>query len=125
MREKFARGNIYTLKKDVKAADIEYTPHAKFTGVYLKHLVTGDMTDGLISCHIVKVDPNCVLDFHQHENAVEIHEVIEGDGICTIGQKDVKYEVGSLGVMPKGVPHKIAAGKDGIAVLAKFTPPLK
>lgn len=125
LKKRFEDGIIYTLDNDIMGQDIAYTPHPKFKGVALKHLVTGDMTDGLISCHIVKVEPGCVLDFHSHENAVEIHEVIEGSGICTIRDKNVKYNVGVLGVMPKGVPHKIAAGKDGITVLAKFAPPLK
>lgn len=125
MKEIFENGSIYTLDNDVMGEDIAYTPHPKFKGVALKHLVTGDMTDGLISCHIVKVEPDCVLDFHSHENSVEIHEIIQGSGICTIGDKEVEYEVGSLGVMPKGVNHKIVAGKEGITVLAKFAPPLK
>jgi len=107
-----------------KSARIEYTPHKKFIGVYMKHLVTGAMTDNRISCHLVKADPFCVLEAHTHPEQVEIHEVIEGDGICIIADKKVPYFPGVVEAIPQGITHEVQAGKDGIYILATFTPAL-
>jgi hypothetical protein len=41
-----------------------------------------------------------------------------------IGDKDVDYLPGVNGVLPAGMPHRIAAGKEWIYILAKFTPAL-
>ncbi|MDR2734898.1 MAG: cupin [Spirochaetota bacterium] len=107
-----------------KSKGIEYAPHKKFKGVYLKHLVTGAMTDNRISCHLVKVDPFCVLEAHTHPEQIEIHEVIDGDGVCTIADKKLQYTPGVVEAVPQGVTHEVVAGKDGIYILAKFVPAL-
>jgi quercetin dioxygenase-like cupin family protein len=107
-----------------KSAGIAYTPHKKFEGVYLKHLVTGAMTDNRISCHLVKVDPFGVLGAHNHPEQIEIHEVIAGDGTCVIADRKVQYTPGVVEAVPQGVTHEVTAGKDGIYILAKFVPAL-
>ncbi len=60
---------------------VQWNNHPKFKGVYLKHLIKGDETDGQLSCHMVKVDPGCVLESHIHENEWELDEIIEGEGV--------------------------------------------
>ena len=101
-----------------------YVPHKAFKGVYLKHLVTGGMTDGRVSSHLVKVDSHCVLETHTHPEQVEIHEVIQGTGECTIGGRTVPYAPGTVEVIPQNTPHKVTAGANGLYILAKFAPPL-
>lgn len=104
--------------------DISYIPHKTFKGVYLKHLVISDMTDGCISSHLVKVEPFCSLDMHTHPEQVEIHEVIQGSGICQIADNQIDYAPGTAAVILKNTPHKVTAGENGLYILAKFTPPL-
>ena len=120
----FENGFVITKDDITNAAQIDFTPHAKFKGVYLKHLVTSDMTGGQVSSHLVKVEPNCVLDHHIHENNLEIHEVIAGSAKALVGEQEVDYLPGTIGVLPAKVPHKITAGEEGVYILAKFTPAL-
>lgn len=120
----FENGQIGTISEIIKSEDRNFNPHPKFKGVYLKNLVTGDMTGNKISCHLVKVDPFCTLDTHVHENNLEIHEIISGSATCYIGENKISYNVGTIGVIPKNISHKVEAGENGIYILAKFTPAL-
>ena len=106
------------------SSDIDYTPHKTFKGVYLKHLVKGEMTEGRISCHLVKVEPFCSLDVHVHHEQLEIHEVILGTGECRIAEKRIQYTPGTVEVIPQNASHKVTAGENGLYILAKFTPAL-
>ena len=120
----FENGKIFTKTEIFNAQELDFVPHAKFKGVSLKHLVKGAMTGGLISSHLVRVEPGCVLDTHIHENNLEIHEVIAGSGKAMVGDKEVDYLPGVIGVLPAGMSHRIVAGEEGIYILAKFTPAL-
>lgn len=122
--EVFERGTIYDDLTTTKSDSIDFTPHKTFKGVFLKHLVKGEATNNKLSCHLVKVEPNCTLETHVHSDSVEIHEVIHGDGECKIADNQVQYVVGTIGVIPKDVQHKVTAGKDGLYILAKFSPAL-
>jgi quercetin dioxygenase-like cupin family protein len=120
----FDNGKIYTKTEIIDAQNLDFVPHAKFKGVSLKQLVTGAMTGGQVSSHLVRVEPGCVLDTHIHEKNLEIHEVIAGSAKAMVGDKEVDYVPGVIGILPAGVPHRIAAGEEGIYILAKFTPAL-
>jgi quercetin dioxygenase-like cupin family protein len=120
----FETGTICTVDGAVNAQKIEFTPHAKFKGVSIKHLVTGKTTNNRISCHLVKVEAGCTLDTHVHEKNLEIHEVIRGDGTLILADKTFTYSTGSIGVIPVNVVHKVEAGKNGLCILAKFSPAL-
>jgi len=101
-----------------------FVPHAKFDGVALKHLVTGQSTEGRVSVHLVRVESGCALDTHTHPGQVEIHQVIEGSGKCQIGDDPLVYQPGVIGVVPAGVPHKVVAGSNGLFMLSTFSPAL-
>ena len=103
---------------------IEFAPHKTFKGVSLKHLVKGEVTNGRISSHLVKVEPFCSLDEHSHPEQIEIHEVIQGTGECFIAGKKTTYTPGTVTVIPQGIPHSVIAGENGLYILAKFTPSL-
>lgn len=110
--------------RDDAAGKIPWNQHPKFKGVYLKHLIKGADTDGKLSCHMVKIDPNAILEEHIHENQWELHEVIEGEGQFLLDAKQTRYYPGCMGIIPMGTNHKVVAGKTGLVLLAKFFPAL-
>jgi len=119
-----AKGSATYVDRDVAMGEIPWHPHSKFKGVFLKHVVTGADTEGRVSCHLVRIDPNAVLEDHAHDGQWEIHEVIEGEGRFMLGSKETPYRPGRIAVIPKGVRHKVIAGGDGLFLLAKFFPAL-
>lgn len=111
-------------KKMVSTESLPWNPHPKFAGVSLKHLVTGKDTGGRISLHHVRIDPNCTIGDHTHVGMVEIHDVLEGAGTCTLAGTAISYIPGVVGVMPADHVHRIEAGDGGLLLLATFSPPL-
>ena len=87
-------------------------------------MIKGTDTEGLLSCHLVPIDPDSVLEQHVHEGQWELHEVIEGEGSFILGAKKTPYYRGRMGIIPKGTNHKVIAGKNGLVLLAKFFPAL-
>jgi mannose-6-phosphate isomerase-like protein (cupin superfamily) len=117
-----ANGTIHYSDRSENISDIEWSKHPKFNGVYLKNMIQGADTCGLFSSHIVKIDPNCCLETHCHENQMELHEVIEGDGSCKLIEDVFDYHFGKMAVIPKGESHMVQAGENGLTLLAKFFP---
>jgi quercetin dioxygenase-like cupin family protein len=109
----------------IRNADaLVWNPHAKFPGVSLKHLITGNDTGGHLSLHHVRVDPGCAIGDHIHAGMVEIHDVLEGEGICILDNQEIRYSPGSMGVMPADKVHRVVAGDKGLLILATFSPAL-
>jgi quercetin dioxygenase-like cupin family protein len=108
----------------VPTESLPWNPHPKFAGVSLKHLVTGKDTGGRISLHHVRIDPSCIIGDHTHAGMVEIHDVLEGTGTCTLAGMTISYIPGVVGVMPADQVHRVEAGDGGMLLLAKFSPPL-
>ncbi len=117
-----ANGTIHYSDRSENISDVEWVKHPKYKGVYLKHLIKGADTNGLFSSHLVKVDPECCLETHSHENELELHEVIEGDGSCQLINETFDYYFGKMAVIPKGESHMVHAGGNGLTILAKFFP---
>jgi mannose-6-phosphate isomerase-like protein (cupin superfamily) len=117
-------GSVTYMDRDDAIGEIPWNQHPKFKGVYLKHIIKGTDTEGLLSCHIVKIDPDAVLEEHAHENQWELHEVLEGEGRFILKSKETPYYPGQMGIIPKGTNHKVIAGKSGLILLAKFFPAL-
>jgi quercetin dioxygenase-like cupin family protein len=115
---------VYFADKQIDIDTLAWNPHPTFKGVYLKHLVTGNDTGNRLSCHIVKIEPNCILDTHLHDGKMEIHEVVGGSGTMYLDGKNISYTVGRICVIPANTLHKVIAGKDGLYLFAKFTPAL-
>lgn len=122
---KVLAGNVFFTDKLISIRDLPWNPHPKYKGVCLKHLILGKDTDKQLSCHIVKIEPDCILDTHVHDGKIEIHEVVAGSGQFYLEDKETDYSVGKISVIPAGIPHKIVAGKDGLYLFAKFTPALQ
>jgi quercetin dioxygenase-like cupin family protein len=123
---KTARGHETTVSTDSNqdAGSLPWNSHPKFAGVALKHLVTGKDTGGRISLHHVRVDPGCAIGDHIHAGQVEIHDVICGEGTCTVAGKEIRYVSGIMGIMPADTLHRVDAGAEGLLLLATFSPPL-
>ncbi|WP_027722248.1 cupin domain-containing protein [Maridesulfovibrio zosterae] len=119
-----ANGTVETINGQIHSSDCEWNPHPAFDGVHLKHLITGNETDGQLSCHMVQVAPDCILETHMHDNQWELHEVIKGSGEATIENCNTKYHPGRSAVIPKGKLHSVKAGPEGLTMLAKFFPAL-
>ena len=120
-----ANGSITYVERDDQTSNIQWNEHPKFKRVYIKHLIRGADTEGKLSSHLVKIDPDCVLEQHVHEAQWELHEVIEGDGSFVLGTKETPYYPGRMGIIPKGMIHSVRAGKSGLVLLAKFFPALQ
>lgn len=103
---------------------IKWNPHPKFNGIYLKHIITGKETGGMLSSHVVRLDSFSELGNHIHEGQVEIHEVVSGTGFCLINGVKYEYTPGVTAVIPADTPHSVKAGKDGLYLMAKFSPAL-
>ncbi|HWP97534.1 MAG TPA: cupin domain-containing protein [Syntrophomonadaceae bacterium] len=103
---------------------LAWNEHNLFKGVYLKHLVRGEDTNGLLSCHLVKVNPGSILDTHTHNGTLEIHEVIEGEGMCLLADRAINYQPGTVTLIPADTLHKVVAGDKGLFLLTKFAPAL-
>lgn len=122
--EAFNSGSLKLPTTVVNFADIPWREHPTFDGVELKHIVTAKDTGGGFSYHLVRIAPNKSIGNHIHETQLETHEVIAGSGVCINDGIAIPYEVGTISIMPAGVPHEVNAGKDGLYLFAKFIPAL-
>ncbi|PKP61615.1 cupin [Candidatus Atribacteria bacterium HGW-Atribacteria-1] len=122
--KKIDEGKIVYLEKEVNAKELNWNAHLAFKGVFLKHLVKGENTEGKFSCHLVKVEAGCEIGEHIHEEQWELHEIIEGAGKGVLANKEIVYKLGVSIVIPKGVKHKVIAGENDLYLLAKFAPAL-
>lgn len=124
MLKNFEKGTIYLPASGKKAEDLPWVEHKAFKGVFLKHLIKGEDTGGALSCHLVRINSGCCIDHHTHEGKLEVHEVIEGSGNCQVNDEFIPYMPGSVALIPADIDHKVVAGKEGIFLLAKFSPAL-
>ena len=122
--EAFNEGHLVLPNKTIDFDNVPWNQHPTFEGVELKHIVTSSDTNGEFSYHLVKIAPNKSILNHIHELQLETHEVISGDGTCINNQFKIHYYPGVISIMPKGIPHEVHAGNDGLLLLAKFIPAL-
>jgi len=123
--------NLARTDGDSDLSALPWNPHPRFAGVALRHLVTGADTGGALSAHLVRIEAGAELSSHVHEGSLELHEVVRGLGVCTLGRRKVVYQPGVCGLIPAGVAHSVKAqakqdGQDGedLYILAKFAPAL-
>lgn len=120
----FETGRLLTENTTKDFNDIPWSIHPIFTGVYLKHLITSNDTDGAFSYHLVKIEPNMEIGTHIHQTQLETHEVISGDGTCINNACEIEYKIGTISILPASIKHSVKAGKDGLYLFAKFFPAL-
>lgn len=119
----FNGGKVVYQNREVDIEKLEWNKNNN-KGVYLKHIIKGEDTDGKFSCHIVKIESGCEIGQHIHEGNWELHEVIAGEGKCFLEDKEVLYSVGTLSVIPQGMEHKVMAINGDLYLFAKFIPAL-
>jgi len=56
--EKFETGKLLLPSNQINFESVSWSPHAKFEGVALKHLITSKDTNGVFSYHLVRIAPN-------------------------------------------------------------------
>lgn len=115
---------IVSTDSEWKAGSLPWNPHPKFAGVFLRHLVTGHETGGRMSLHHVRIDAGCSIGDHTHAGQVEVHDVLEGKGTCTVTGKEIPYVPGIMGIVPADTIHRVDAATEGLLLLATFSPPL-
>ena len=123
-RNLFESGRRRIGRTDCAVNEIGWNPHPTFKGVFMKHVVTGADTNGRLSCHLVRIEPGCEIGDHIHAGKMELHEVMAGEGRCEIGDETVDYAPGTIAYIPDDIHHRVMAGKDGLELLAKFSPAL-
>lgn len=123
-KTEFETGTVITDSTLDSSENADFVPHKSFQGVSIKLLAGGDNTGGALSLHLVHVEPHCCLETHKHPQNLEIHKVVGGSGSAIIGDNSGEYLIGSVGVIPMGVPHRVTAGENGLYILATFSPAL-
>ena len=118
------QGRIEYSDKTVDVSSLIWNPHPAYAGVSLKHLVTGQDTEGKFSCHLVRIEAGYEIGEHIHEGKWELHEVIYGDGNCIILDREISYQPGIEAVIPADIKHRVIANESDLYFLAKFVPAL-
>ena len=117
-------GKIEYSNNIIAVEDLKWNEHPVFKGVFMKHIITGEKTNGLFSSHIVKINPGCEIGLHTHEGKTEIHEIVEGTGSGFIDEKEIEYKAGIISFIPADINHHVIAGIEGLFIFAKFFPAL-
>ncbi len=120
----FIKGKLITIEEEFDLNETEWNNHPD-KGVQLKHLITGKDSSNKISCHLVKIEPNCKITLHSHSKNLELHEVVDGYGEIIMANKTSQYNKGAITIIPDNIEHEVIAGKKGLYILAKFIPALK
>ncbi|MCL2790915.1 MAG: cupin domain-containing protein [Desulfobulbus sp.] len=116
----FDQGTIIHGTKRLSAASLAWNKHQTFAGVSLKNLLTGEDTDGMLTCHLVRIEPNMSIGRHSHPDSLELHEVVAGSGVCVTQNGTIPYTPGTMSVIGRDLPHEVHAGEDGLYLFAKF-----
>lgn len=122
--KRISEGKIVYPEKEFSVTDLDWNPHPSFTGVFLKHLVKGDSSNGKFSCHLIRITDGFEIGDHVHEGKWELIDVIGGAGKGVIAGKEIACELGVTMVVPAYVQHKIVADDGDVYLLAKFIPAL-
>jgi len=120
----FNKGKLYINGECVDIESLMWNEHPTDKGVFFKHIISGASTNSRLSYHLVKVNPDCEIDIHNHAGKTELHEIIGGRGHCMIEQEKIDYHKGVIGFIPADKNHLVKAEKEGLFILAKFFPAL-
>ena len=116
----FVQGTVIHGAECTSALSLAWNRHKTFAGVFLKNLLGNESTSGMLSCHLVRIDPNMSIGLHSHPDSMELHEVIAGNGTCVIPDGTFSYAPGTISVIAHDTPHEVHAGGDGLYLFAKF-----
>lgn len=117
-------GKIINLENTILINKLQWKEHPVNKGVSLLHLITGNMTNGLFSSHLVKIDKSCSIAQHTHPDHYELHEVICGAGTVIMRNNEIEYKSGIMAVIPQNIEHSVHAKNENLYLMAKFFPAL-
>ena len=115
---------LITLETTKNLLDLPWNAHPNFEGVELKHLITAKESQGIFSYHLVRILPYKKIGYHNHQEQIETHEVMDGSGICILDGQEYPYQPSCMTIFPQKVNHEIIAKAEGLMLLAKFFPAL-
>lgn len=102
----------------------EWQEHARFTGIFMKSLLTAS-DNPHASVNVIQVPPGGEVGRHHHAQQVETVWVIKGDAILTLDQTEVSLKDGQIVAIPIGLEHTLRnEGSTPVELLTFFTPPL-
>lgn len=116
----FDNGMLLAGEATYALAEHPWQPHKEYPGVFLKTLVSAEHTGDLCTCHMVRIEPDHSILLHTHPASLELHEVIQGSGVCRMNAMATPYIPGTVGVIPANMPHEVQADKHGLVLFAKF-----
>lgn len=117
-------GRIVVAGETMPVSERIWNEHPTYPGVYLKHLLTGEDTQGRFSSHLILVRQGCEIGLHAHEGKMELHEVLQGCGQCMLQGETIAYASGVASLIPADAPHRLLATDEDLYLLAKFVPAL-
>jgi quercetin dioxygenase-like cupin family protein len=117
--------DMKTIVESFEHTDREWVPHARYSGVAMKHLVQkGAVPAGPgMSVHLVRVAAGCAIGEHVHEGSAELHLVLAGAGEGLVEGQRTDYSPGLAAIIPRAARHEVHARED-LVLLAVFTPEL-
>ncbi len=118
--QQFENGTLVQAGECTEVGLCAWNAHKDFAGVALKNVVTADQTAGLFTCHLVRIAPHHQIGRHSHPASVELHEVIDGSGVCLTDQGEIPYAPGVVAILARNMPHEVRAGEEGLCLFAKF-----
>lgn len=116
----FENGKFTAFGQSTDVSSQPWNAHKEFDGVYLKNIATHEHTKGLLTCHLVRIEPGKKIGLHSHPTSIELHEVIAGEGKCLTEHGEIPYAPGRMAVLPENSPHEVLAGDNGLCLFAKF-----
>lgn len=118
--EQFEHGSLTVEQHQQNLSSLPWIEHKEFAGVFLKNIVSTQQTQGLLSCHLVRINPHGKIGLHAHPTQIELHEVVSGNGTCMTEHGAISYEPGSVTILAHGTAHEVQAGSKGLCLFAKF-----
>jgi quercetin dioxygenase-like cupin family protein len=113
-------GTLIVPGQTITPESLPWNPHPNLTGVFLRHIITGKDTGGHLSLRHVRINPGCAIGDHSPTGQVEIHDVLTGEGTCTLAGTGLSYISGVVGVISADQVHRVEAGDKGLLLLATF-----
>lgn len=119
------KGIVYKKETPIQLSEISWDANKSFKGVFMKTLISGTDTCGLMSCHLVRIEAGMEIGKHIHAGKIELHEVIGGEGVAFNGESKMDYRKGTIALIPADIEHRVIAGEEGLFLFAKFCPALE
>lgn len=104
--------------------DIPWGPHPRYEGLLLKVLVPGAVNLAL-NVSRVRVDVGKQIPPHVHAGSSETFYILQGSGVCYLGDAATPFSPGFCFYAPAGQEHRLEnTGAEPVEILAIFAPPV-